>query len=178
MTESRLIQSASSVCRVDYLRKGTDFIDKVLQPSNYVQGLQQPLADGSLRGGDECVGHEVAELAGGAVLMEQGAYQEAIPRFQRALELSPELIYRHSHLALAYLNVEDYSQAAEEFQFLSKVSPEDPAAWYQLARAEALAGNRDKAAHLLRRSLALGGDEYRKKSEQDTVLQNIERRIK
>ena len=114
----------------------------------------------------------------GVVGMEQGAYDEAIPRFERALELNPELIYGHSHLALAYLHVGDSGWAIEGFQFLSKLSPEDPAVWYQLARAEALAGNRDKAADLLRRSLVLEGDPDRQKSKQDTVFQGMELRIK
>lgn len=101
----------------------------------------------------------------GIVLMELNHLPDAITRFARALQLSPEnagyrlnLADAHQLRASQLQEQKQYRQALGHWQALMLISPERPDAWIQTAQAFAELGHQQQAEDALLEALRLNPD--------------------
>jgi len=66
-----------------------------------------------------------SEFESGLSLFNSGQYEEAIPHFERATELVPELGKAHMYLGRAYLNLGKWHEALPPLRTAFRLSPEE-----------------------------------------------------
>ena len=73
-------------------------------------------------------------------------WEKALGAYQKALEEMPDDPVVHSHLGLAYLELENFDAALGSYGQASKLAPDDPAPLTRLAEIHAKLGQRHAAA--------------------------------
>jgi len=91
----------------------------------------------------------------GLELARQGRMQEALPYFQRSLELRPEDAVSHYNVATAQGQLGNMAEAEFHYREALRLQPEYPQAMMNLANVLAAKGDRLGAIRLLRESLEL-----------------------
>jgi len=86
-----------------------------------------------------------AYLGSGLKLFDVERYGEAVPEFERALQLDPKLDQARYHLAVSYFNLHRYPEARQQFERLQASDYKRDWVTYYLGRLDLLAGQTDKA---------------------------------
>jgi len=94
----------------------------------------------------------------GVTLAEQGAFAEAIPCYERAIQLSPDKDDAHSSLAYALLKTGRLAQAAAEYATVLRLNPGDAESHNNLGYILARQGRPDDAIPHLTEALRLNPD--------------------
>ena len=92
-------------------------------------------------------------------LVRAGRAQEAIPHFDKAIELAGDRWAYHFNRARAYGDLRDWDRAIEGYRAALRLSPDDYATSFNLARALDAAERTTDAAAEYRRYLDLNPDE-------------------
>jgi tetratricopeptide (TPR) repeat protein len=92
-------------------------------------------------------------------LVRAGRAQEAIPHFDKAIQLAGDRWAYHFNRARAYGDLRDWDHAIEGYRAALQLSPEDYATAFNLARALDAGGRTAEAAAEYRRYLDLNPDE-------------------
>jgi tetratricopeptide (TPR) repeat protein len=87
----------------------------------------------------------VAHLGSGLKLFDLERYGQAVPEFERALQLDPKLDEARYYLAVSYFNLHRYPEARQQFERLQASGYKRNWTTYYLARLDLLAGQTDKA---------------------------------
>jgi len=127
----------------------------VLHASGNTAGAQELIAEAVLL----FPGNFSLRLLSGALYHDAGQLARALVAYREAERLRPDhpgLLDRFGHL---YLLQRQPSEAAAVLQRLTQVSPDDAAAWAQLAFALAQTGDADGAQRAIRQALALDPDD-------------------
>jgi len=114
-----------------------------LQALGYViSGVSKSDAEEEQRGPDPKEKVEVANLLHQALLaMDEGRYQDAIPRLQQVLKQEPSVALANLELGRAWNNMEDYTKALPWLQKAVELIPESGRAHYELGVALAETGD-------------------------------------
>jgi arylsulfatase A-like enzyme/Tfp pilus assembly protein PilF len=114
-----------------------------LQALGYViSGVSKSDAEEKQRGPDPKEKVEVANLLHQALLaMDEGRYQDAIPRLQQVLKQEPSVALANLELGRAWNNMEDYTKALPWLQKAVELIPESGRAHYELGVALAETGD-------------------------------------
>lgn len=97
----------------------------------------------------------------GAILVAQRQYDEALQRFERALELKPDLPQAHFNVAEILEHRQEWARAEEHRRALVEINPKNVAAWVALGRLGLLQRQYESAASDLRQALAVAPEEAR-----------------
>jgi tetratricopeptide (TPR) repeat protein len=128
----------------------------------------------------------VAYLGSGLKLFDLERYREAVPEFERALQLDPKLDQARYHLAVSYFNLHRYPEARQQFEQLQASGYKKIWDTYYLGRLDLLAGQTDKAIEQFE---SLGGDQplydesyylasaYFKEGQNEKAILNLKRYI-
>lgn len=87
----------------------------------------------------------VAHLGSGLKLFDLERYREAVPEFERALQLDPKLEEARYHLAVSYFNLHRYPEARQQFDRLQASGYKKSWDTYYLGRMALLAGETGEA---------------------------------
>jgi tetratricopeptide (TPR) repeat protein len=87
----------------------------------------------------------VAHLGSGLKLFDLERYGEAVPEFERALQLDPKLDEARYQLAVAYFNLHRYPEARRQFERVRTSGYRTRWVTYYLGRLALLTGQTDKA---------------------------------
>ncbi len=83
----------------------------------------------------------------GDALKEEGKFEEAVERYQAALELDPDYALAHSALAVVHGKLGQHEKAVEHAQRVCELEPQDPFSYTALSviyqRAFAGTGRRE-----------------------------------
>ena len=90
-----------------------------------------------------------AYLGSGLKLFDLERYGEAVPEFERALQLDPKLDEARYQLAVSYFNLHRYPEAGQQFERLRTSGYKPRWVSYYLGRLELVAGRTDKAIRQL-----------------------------
>jgi len=94
----------------------------------------------------------------GIALVQNGAADEAIAHYQKALELDPAYRFAHYNIGAALLEKGQVDDAIPHLRTLLKMDPNHPKAYYSLATALAKKGETDQAIAYYERALKLAPD--------------------
>lgn len=61
---------------------------------------------------------------------------EAVTYLSKAISLDPTNLENYAHRAYAYIDMEHYDRAEQDYKLFLMKNPEDPIAWYNLSRAQ------------------------------------------
>jgi tetratricopeptide (TPR) repeat protein len=122
------------------------------------QGHHQ-LAERRVRRAISARGHRVAEFCDtlGKVLAALGRHDEALPCFQEALALRPEVALTHQRIGTALCALGRANEAAPHFEAALRLSPGDPAAHVNMGTVLLDRGLSAEAMGYFRKALALDG---------------------
>lgn len=96
----------------------------------------------------------------GIILLEQGQLQQSIDVYEASLELQPDDPLARANLALAYMLNGDYEQSREQLLVAYHDDSRDPVVILNLADAEALLGNDERAAQLYQELVDRGEQQH------------------
>ncbi len=85
----------------------------------------------------------------GAAYLGQGRNEASLPVFQNAIELAPNHYWAHRLLGNAYLNLQRYALAADEFTQAYILNPQDTHLLLGMALGQGRSGDRAKAIRTL-----------------------------
>lgn len=81
----------------------------------------------------------------GKILFKQGRVDEAVVRFQNAVQLNPGDAVAWYNLAYASRKLGKFEQAADAYQHYTALSPDDPDGWFGLGESLREAGRKQEA---------------------------------
>jgi tetratricopeptide (TPR) repeat protein len=108
----------------------------------------------------------------GGVYLVQKRYPESVRELEAAVRLTPWNGYAWNKLGIASLATDNPARAVESFQHVLQYVPQDPAVLYNMACAQARAGNTAEALDTLGRSID-NGYKDRKNLVSDTDLVSL-----
>jgi Flp pilus assembly protein TadD len=97
--------------------------------------------------------NRIAHNSLGNVLLQKGNVDEAIPRYQRALEIDPNYAQAHNNLGTALFLRGDVDGAISHYQRALQIKPDDAEARLALGNALLQKGNADEAISQYQRAL-------------------------
>lgn len=106
----------------------------------------------------------------GALLAQSGKLKEALPLVEEALTKRPDLVQA---AVLRARILEGLGRKREALAQWRRMGKRNPGALLQVARLEAMLGNRSAARADLARALELGGDQARQAAEKNPVLRTL-----
>ena len=125
-------------------------IQETLRITYTLASAQAPAAAGTAPDSAEAKALEgrnaaVAAYNEGVIKLKAGDKEGALPQFEAALKLNPDLIEAHAVLADLYADQKKYPQAIAAAERVLKAKPNDPAALATLYDAAVAAGDKAKA---------------------------------
>lgn len=93
-------------------------------------------------------------------LAKQGRLTESLEAFGAALAADPNHPKALYNQGMALMGLQRWDEAAASFSRFVDQRPEDPSGWFEKARAEVLAGEREPGLHALQRAVSLGFSDY------------------
>lgn len=94
-----------------------------------------------------------AQLGVGSALAEEGKYSEAVPYFQKAIELEPENLVIKESLGMVFMKLSQYDKAAEQFEKIIQKSDKFPQIYYHYGYALIKLGKAKEAEEMWLTSL-------------------------
>src|SRR6185437_11491558 len=101
-----------------------------------------------------------AEADQGLQLAKEGRLTESLEAFRAALSAEPNHPKARFNEGMALLGLQRWEEAAVSFTRFVEARPDDTAGWFEKARAETLAGQREQGLLSLQRAVSLGFSDY------------------
>lgn len=98
----------------------------------------------------------------GEILIQDKDYASAESLFLRAIEIDPKNLDLKGNLGVLLLRTKKWPAAENIFRQILTGDPENALAWYNLALALSLQGKNNDAKKAIQKSIAFGGEKFRK----------------
>jgi tetratricopeptide (TPR) repeat protein len=102
----------------------------------------------------------------------QGKYQDAVPYYQKALEIEPYYT-TYSNLGTSYFFLKQYAQAVPMFEKAVELNPNDTGMMTNLADAYRGVGQKDRARDTYQKAVSLGYKELQSNPQNAGVMATI-----
>ncbi|MEE8483945.1 MAG: tetratricopeptide repeat protein, partial [Nitrospinota bacterium] len=114
----------------------------------------------------------------GTVYMETGNLHKAEQLLKKAIGLKPGIAHAYVSLAGTYLKMGDTEKAFSVFHKITKVAPEMPLPWYQMALIAAAGKRNGEAQKYLKKAIEKGGPQVAATASKDEALKEIAGRLR
>ncbi len=91
----------------------------------------------------------------GLLLFRNGKEEKAVPCLEKATEKKPDLINAHLALSSIYLGAKKYKECIAHCRVIIRYEPKNDTAWYNIACASAMTGNKKEALSALKKAVEL-----------------------
>jgi tetratricopeptide (TPR) repeat protein len=108
----------------------------------------------------------------GNIYLQEGKYQDAIPYFQKALQIEPSSV-TYSNLGTAYFFLKQYPNSVEMFEKAVALNPDDTLMKVNLADGYRAAGQTDKAQATYESAITAGFKELTTNPQDSAITDGV-----